>query len=820
MTGLSLALTAASLSAEPPSGPREAFLSQLRQSRPAATAFQTGLPAPGGRVGLGRAGMTDVLAAPQVADAKLRLTRALSSLGTDPAMDFLPRAGHRDELGQTHVRFQQVHRGIPVWQGEAVVHVGPDGSNLEPTLALHQGISLDTQPSLKPAEALAVASQALKASGEYSSDPSVELVVFPVTQEVVRATGQPLPDFRPFRELLATQSQVSPEAGVVALKTAYKGLAGLPEAQAFRALVHSGLKPADIEKRVLRYALAWHIHTEQENPGGAAHTDAMVDAQSGVLLASWNSLKAIGNQGWGRSQYSGWVPLSTALTRTGYEMRDMTRGRNGYFNQNVVTNLDNKTRGPGSIYSDYHSDFSNLWGDFLPFGWDPSLWPSYPKHWPGAPLPGMPLTRTDNARTVAADVAFGMAATWDFFGAVFGWNGVDGQGTGIYSRVHYDDGSRYPASGTFPGVDWVFDFHRPPEAYWSDSCMCVTFSDGPWWAHRVYRNDNGHLEPTSPDIVAHELSHGMLSKTARLPHTGEGAGLAEAHGDIMGTLLSFWLYLGKPGEGQARIPDSDPLVDAQGYIVPDSGLFTEAPYQGGAPIYSNAFNWYPYTLGGQTNGWYMPTVDDFTSPSSAAWVPFGMKELTGVVALPGQITSLMPTGSVAFRDLSNPFRDYEGFSGVFWVGVAQLPQPMWFPGIGAFDGHATCEPMNYCFYLMAKGSHWAADLAWDPVNMELMPGYNSDWPGHLLSDGPLPPHNPDCIPIDCPHHYAQLTLPKGMGNDKAGRIWWRAVKYYMTPSTDYAGARSACLKAAKDLYGAWSSEYAHVADCFKAINVR
>ncbi len=59
----------------------------------------------------------------------------------------------------------------------------------------------------------------------------------------------------------------------------------------------------------------------------------------------------------------------------------------------------------------------------------------------------------------------------------------------------------------------------------------------------------------------------------------------------------------------------------------------------------------------------------------------------------------------------------------------------------------------------------------------------------------------------------------GIGRDKLGKIWYRALTVYMTSSTDYAGARTATLSAAKDLYGAGSAEYDAVAAAWSAVNV-
>ncbi|KUL26229.1 M4 family metallopeptidase [Streptomyces regalis] len=59
----------------------------------------------------------------------------------------------------------------------------------------------------------------------------------------------------------------------------------------------------------------------------------------------------------------------------------------------------------------------------------------------------------------------------------------------------------------------------------------------------------------------------------------------------------------------------------------------------------------------------------------------------------------------------------------------------------------------------------------------------------------------------------------GIGRDKLGKIWYRALTVYMTSSTNYAGARTATLNAAKDLYGAGSAEYGAVGAAWSAVNV-
>jgi Zn-dependent metalloprotease len=58
-----------------------------------------------------------------------------------------------------------------------------------------------------------------------------------------------------------------------------------------------------------------------------------------------------------------------------------------------------------------------------------------------------------------------------------------------------------------------------------------------------------------------------------------------------------------------------------------------------------------------------------------------------------------------------------------------------------------------------------------------------------------------------------------LSRDAAGKIWYRALTVYMTSSTTYAGARTATLNAARDLYGAGSVQQNTVAAAWSAVSV-
>ena len=66
------------------------------------------------------------------------------------------------------------------------------------------------------------------------------------------------------------------------------------------------------------------------------------------------------------------------------------------------------------------------------------------------------------------------------------------------------------------------------------------------------------------------------------------------------------------------------------------------------------------------------------------------------------------------------------------------------------------------------------------------------------------------------HHSVTVT---GIGPDKAEKIFYRALTTYMVSSTKYAGARTATLSAAADLYGISSDEYFETGTAWCAVGV-
>ncbi|MGI5194721.1 M4 family metallopeptidase [Streptomyces sp. CA-288835] len=108
----------------------------------------------------------------------------------------------------------------------------------------------------------------------------------------------------------------------------------------------------------------------------------------------------------------------------------------------------------------------------------------------------------------------------------------------------------------------------------------------------------------------------------------------------------------------------------------------------------------------------------------------------------------------------------------------------WSSSLGGMDVHHSSGPANHFFYLLSEGS-----------GTKTINGVTYDSP---TSNG------------------STIT---GIGRDKAVQIWYKALTEYMTSTTKYAGARTATLSAASDLYGATSTEYKAVQAAWAAVNV-
>ncbi|MGW0708799.1 M4 family metallopeptidase [Streptomyces sp. NPDC002643] len=253
--------------------------------------------------------------------------------------------------------------------------------------------------------------------------------------------------------------------------------AGKAERQALGAAKAEDAKSPDINRaprKVVWAASGKPVLAYETVVGGFQHDGTpqelhvITDATSGAQLYEWEAIET----GTGNTVYSGTVDLTTTQSGSTYNLTDGARGNHRTYN------LNRGTSGTGTLFSG--SD--DVWGN-------------------GSP---------SNLESAAADAHYGAALTWDYYKNVHGRNGIRGDGVGAYSRVHY-------------GNNYV-------NAFWSDSCFCMTYGDG-----------SGNANPlTSIDVAAHEMTHGLTSNTAGLNYSGESGGLNEATSDIFGSTVEFY----------------------------------------------------------------------------------------------------------------------------------------------------------------------------------------------------------------------------------------------------------------------------------------
>jgi Zn-dependent metalloprotease len=217
--------------------------------------------------------------------------------------------------------------------------------------------------------------------------------------------------------------------------------------------------------------LAWQtVVTGTQKDGTPIRDLVYTDARTGRQLARLPQV--MDATGSGQSLYSGTVSLQTVLSGSTYQLTDSTRGGHSTYDANNSTSTAR-----GTLFT----DADNAWGNGT----------------------------TSSRQSAAVDAAYGAAETWDMYKAHFNRTGIRNDGVAAYSRVHY--GNSYE------------------NAFWDDSCFCMTYGDG-----------GTTFSPlTSLDVAGHEMSHGVTAATSGLNYSGDAGGLNESTSDVFGTMVEF-----------------------------------------------------------------------------------------------------------------------------------------------------------------------------------------------------------------------------------------------------------------------------------------
>ncbi|MCD9189348.1 MAG: M4 family metallopeptidase [Pyrinomonadaceae bacterium] len=83
-----------------------------------------------------------------------------------------------DNLKMAHTRVRQTVGGVPVWEGEAIVHLKADGALSTVTDALKEAIAVNTQPNLSEKDAIRAVVDSYRGRAKLSQDPTADLWVF------------------------------------------------------------------------------------------------------------------------------------------------------------------------------------------------------------------------------------------------------------------------------------------------------------------------------------------------------------------------------------------------------------------------------------------------------------------------------------------------------------------------------------------------------------------------------------------------------------------------------------------------------------------
>jgi Zn-dependent metalloprotease len=230
-----------------------------------------------------------------------------------------------------------------------------------------------------------------------------------------------------------------------------------------------------------RPRLAWRVvRSGVQHDGTPSRMARYIDARTGKVFRTEQEIETV--DGSGQSLYGGTVPLQLTQSGSTYQLKDPTRGNTyttdmaGASDSQLCTllGLGCKT---GTLFTSPDNSFGN--------------------------------GSTSSRESAAVDAQYGTNMTWDFYKFTFGRNGIFGNGTGSYNRVHY-------------GKNYV-------NAFWDGTKM--TYGDG----------DGTNYGPlTSLDVAGHEMSHGVTENTAGLTYSGESGGLNESTSDIFGTMVEFY----------------------------------------------------------------------------------------------------------------------------------------------------------------------------------------------------------------------------------------------------------------------------------------
>jgi Zn-dependent metalloprotease len=419
--------------------------------------------------------------------------RAAVELG--PREGLSVRAAWTNLQGQRIVRFDHTFDGHRVYGSQAIAHVLPDGSKRVIAQGLVRGVGAVAEPTLDPERAIEFAlARAAPHGAVQPRPPKVQQVLFP------------------------TQF-----TGGLSAKRDSNGRLVLDRQMVVHAI------PAG--PFVWAYQVDVFLKSAEDGP---RELEMVVDARTGNILRVTDMLQGftpVPSRGTGNGAYSGHVAIDTARLADGtYALYDTTRGTLPSPDLALITPDDSGWTSTGmQVWYEEHdasgrslnynylfqANPTNSWGDGQPFS------PSSFGHEGSSP----------NGQSVGVDALYATQASWDFFKAVLGRNGFDGEGTSAVVWTLLTEP---------PSIDWT---------YYSPGGNSLQLGAGSY----SRGNPNGLGSLTDLDIIAHEWTHALTSQTRLYPAGGyEEGGITEGTCDFFAQMIKAWAA----GPRGSTVPDT------------------------------------------------------------------------------------------------------------------------------------------------------------------------------------------------------------------------------------------------------------------------
>ncbi len=206
----------------------------------------------------------------------------------------------------------------------------------------------------------------------------------------------------------------------------------------------------------------------------------VIDAMSGEMLTSYNQSMTGAVSGSGVDLFNVSRPLKVYQSGSTYYMFDTSKSM---YDPTSAPPDFSKTRGAIVIGDAKHT----------PAGSPPSGNPSLSNVISGAASSGWLAD--------AVSAAFGLSQVYDYYLERHQRKSIDGKGGGMLSVVRYGAGYQ--------------------NAFWSSGSQAMFFGDGKPYAKAL-------------DVVAHEVTHGVINSSANLEYKNQSGALNEALADILG----------------------------------------------------------------------------------------------------------------------------------------------------------------------------------------------------------------------------------------------------------------------------------------------